>query len=691
MIKTRMTTVAAMILASLTMTACNDTETEYVYVCDDGTEVTNPDSCPITDPSDPTDPVVPTPIDAPFVLAAQTKIDEAYIGITSSGNMYDPTNNDWANMLPPGYEGKRTAAYPWGTTTYGQELWFGTIAQGWCVWPYQNIGMDLMTTTYESEYTACSVPNTTGTPSQFYVYDFETGEQEVIQNVLDEESLKEYLLAFTPRNYGSAEEPQLANTFGFRASGTVGDLVFTAGHYKNIGGEGRLRLFVFNAKKREFVGYRDIIGDTTRRFRTLKDKNGNDGFYTIIGSETGMTQNGNSPTQMLRWVGTQDAPFAGGDVKDDRLQGAETGWEVVSDESFAMTHGMIGDWRQFTHTDGTERLIMSSAGHPHVYKYGNGEEQVRNPGISESVILLSNPIPEGGFTAANPMSFTEIFNMNRYDPAEFASWGHKWGTSAILDGYVYFGTYHQGNDAGYKHFEKAAPQLMADVIAREGAEAFQVNEWRASSIFRMKLADLEAIGEGKKDPELLYGYETMNIVDKDTASYKSVPNLLGQKPLYGEAGMGNPGNVYSWTSISKDGKLFWGFFDAFSGMHDLLNNAYAGDVMIPGLPMPIPNPDYKDMMKNSPGQWMMDHTKEVMTANGTLDDFTPGGDLVVFDDVNSPARVLTKDGFGNLCSNGVRNVVDINDKLYFGTSTWCNLSDKAGLEFYEYKPELDKK
>ena len=77
-----------------------------------------------------------------------------------------------------------------------------------------------------------------------------------------------------------------------------------------------------------------------------------------------------------------------------------------------------------------------------------------------------------------------------------------------------------------------------------------------------------------------------------------------------------------------------------------------------------------------------------MDRNGLTDDFIPGGDLVVFEG-EKPARILTKAGFGNPCANGVRNVNVLNDRIYFATSTWCNLSDRAGLEFYEYIPELD--
>ena len=153
--------------------------------------------------------------------------------------------------------------------------------------------------------------------------------------------------------------------------------------------------------------------------------------------------------------------------------------------------------------------------------------------------------------------------------------------------------------------------------------------------------------------------------------------------------MGHPGNIYSWTSLSKDGQLFWGFFDAFSGAHDLLFKADASRLLLmPGFYLPIPYWEY--FRDTSQARVLYDWAKSEMQAKGLANDFVPGGDLVVFEG-EGKARVLTKNGFGNPCANGVRNVEVVNDRIFFATSTWCNLSDRAGFEFYEYKKELDDK
>jgi hypothetical protein len=204
----------------------------------------------------------------------------------------------------------------------------------------------------------------------------------------------------------------------------------------------------------------------------------------------------------------------------------------------------------------------------------------------------------------------------------------------------------------------------------------------------MKLTDLDQISKGAKDPELLYGYENFNVVNDD-GQWGSVPNNLKQIPLFGDAGMGNPGNIYSWTSLNHNGSLFWGFFDAFSGTHDLLEKANANRLLIiPGLSIPIIG--WENKKNNSLTHVLHRHMRKQMEENGNGKDFIPGGDLVVFEGYGPP-RVLTSNGFGNPCANGIRSAEVLRDRVFFATSSWCNLSELAGSEFYEYIPELDTK
>ncbi|MBE9540498.1 MAG: hypothetical protein IMF06_15555 [Proteobacteria bacterium] len=619
-------------------------------------------------------------VDGPFLWTAQAPIDEAFESVTSGNNIQD-ASVDWQKELPEGFQAKRNSSYPWGTTTYGEEeLWVGTIAQGWCVWPVQNLNFPMYLNTYQSEFTGCSAQSVLSSPSDIYVFNFEKGTRELIHEKTLTSGGEEYTQATQPHDEMSA-----LSIMGLRAAGNYGDLIFFAGHHLHSGNEGWLRIFVFNAKTRSFLGFRELRGDTTRRFATITDENGNEGFYTILGAETGMTQNGEGPTVMLRWVGTEEEPFKGGNYLQTG-NGKGAGWDVVSAPELDGNFGMIGDFKQFSHVDGSERLIMSSASHPHLYDSDTGK---RDPSKHESVMLLSEPIPIGGWTRDRPMKFEIIFGMDRYDPDVKGRWGAKWGTTNFHNGYIYFGTYHQGTSAGYSHFKEADPDLFDQLTdSDEGLRDYMANQWRASSVFRMKIEDVEAIAQGKKNPELLYGYDNFRVAN-NSGTWETVRNKLGVDPLFGEAGMGHPGNIYSWTSLSKNGQLFWGFFDAFSGAHDLLFKADASRLLLlPGYYIPVPYWEY--FRDTSEARVLYDWAKSEMQAKGMAADFVPGGDLVVFEG-DGPARVLTSKGFGNSCANGVRNVEVLNDRIFFATSTWCNLSDRAGLEFYEYKRELDKK
>ena len=247
------------------------------------------------------------PVDGPFLRSAQAPIDEAFESVTSRHNVQD-ASVDWKNNMPAGFQAKRNSSYPWGTTTYGEsELWVGTIAQGWCVWPVQNLNFPMYLSTYQSVFTGCSAQSVLSTPSQIYIFNLEKGTQELIHEETLTSGGKEYTQATQPHDEMSA-----LSIMGLRAAGSYGDLIFFAGHHLHSGGDGWLRIFVFNAKKRSFLGYRELRGDTTRRFTTISDKNGNKGLYTIIGAETVMMQNGEWPTTMLRWVGTPEEPFKGG-------------------------------------------------------------------------------------------------------------------------------------------------------------------------------------------------------------------------------------------------------------------------------------------------------------------------------------------------------------------------------------------
>ena len=133
-------------------------------------------------------------VDGPFIRAAQAPIDEAFESVTSGNNIQD-ASVDLQKEMPAGFQPKRNSSYPWGTTTHGEnELWVGTISQGWCVWPVQNLNYPMYLSTYQSEYTGCSAQGVLASQSLIYVFDLEKGTRELIHEKSLSSGGREYTL-----------------------------------------------------------------------------------------------------------------------------------------------------------------------------------------------------------------------------------------------------------------------------------------------------------------------------------------------------------------------------------------------------------------------------------------------------------------------------------------------------------------
>ena len=91
-------------------------------------------------------------------------------------------------------------------------------------------------------------------------------------------------------------------------------------------------------------------------------------------------------------------------------------------------------------------------------------------------------------------------------------------------------------------------------------------------------------------------------------------------------------------------------------------------------------------MKNNPAHFLYQAVIDDAETNGYTLEEAKRGWLMVFEDSSSPA-VKFKDGFGNPCNNGVRNFAKIKGELYLGTTSWCNLGEDSGLEYYKYEGE----
>jgi hypothetical protein len=163
------------------------------------------------------------------------------------------------------------------------------------------------------------------------------------------------------------------------------------------------------------------------------------------------------------------------------------------------------------------------------------------------------------------------------------------------------------------------------------------NTKRAASLFRGR--DLDSAPE----IEVIYGEATFPVFDFSIGVWVDRPNIGAQIPLFGPSGLGNPFGVYAWTMAVFENKLYLGIFDS-GGI------AFSFPPFFPPTPL--------------------------------------GGDFWRFDDAQSPAELISDDGFGSTANSGIRTMLsdedgeNDDDALYIGTTSGKNLdeppSPKAG-------------
>ena len=379
---------------------------------------------------------------------------------------------------------------------------------------------------------------------------------------------------------------------------------------------------------------------------------------------------------MLRWVGTPDNPLSGGMLNN--------GFDIVSDQRFEK-YGVVGDFREFI-VNGEKHFVSSSWYNP----YGE-----------PASMLVSNAMPENGYSAENPVVYQTVMQYTDYDPEQVGGHGSKMAANAFFGDYLYFGSYHQGTSGAYdKIMHKYCDEQQIESLCKlndydtddtEAHREFMMKTWRAAAVFRIKTEDLLATGTPAKEKiELLYGKERDWVFKPSKDGYEFVmeENKLGQKPLYGDEGFGHQGMVYTFTFVEHDGKLFLGSWNSTAGLFDMFDYTdYAfwnhRALYMFGLRIPVSPFGQTAVTENNPAYFLYQSVIDDAATNGYTLDEAKRGWLMVFEDTESPA-VIFKDGFGNPCNNGVRNYAKVNGELYLGTTSWCNLGEDSGLEYYKY-------
>jgi hypothetical protein len=657
------------------------------------------------------------PLEVEFSRAFGAPADGSWDGLFSGDNVLDPVK--YATQTPEKTIFK-SAQYALSSATAGDEIWYGTAASVWCYWPYISMKMPLTLMNHETPNHGCQMTPPAGQRPQAQIYftNVKTGATTHVGPntvVNGQQFWEDSQSSIMELSYIDAMLSMPGYTY--RGAGTIDNLTFFAGSNqfqltdiktqwldklpphqqavelkkfpKNINFDqdgliGYNRIFVFDNVKKEYLGYAEFFFDTVRRFQTVTHPDGSKGIYWFGGPDQSGGQLGKSLNAMLRWVGTQENPLSGGMLNN--------GFDIVSDPRFER-YGVVGDFREFE-VNGEKHFVSSSWYNP----YGE-----------PSSMLASNAMPANGYTAQDPVVYQVIMQYTDYDPEQVGGHGSKMAANAFFGEYLYFGSYHQGTSGAYdKLMHKYCDEEQIESLCKlsdydpddiDAHREFMMKTWRAASVFRIKIEDLLATDTPAKDKiELLYGKESDWVFkptkseDSDTwDGYEFVmeQNRLGQKPLYGDEGFGHQGMVYTFTFVEHDGMLFLGSWNSTAGLFDMFDHTeYAfwnhRALHLFGLPIPLSPFGQRSVKENNPAYFLYQSIIDDATSNGyTLTEATKGW-LMVFEDTNSPA-VKLKDGFGNPCNNGVRNYAKIDGELYLGTTSWCNLGEDSGLEYYKYE------
>lgn len=652
-----------------------------------------------------------------FSRAFGAPADGSWDSLFSGDNVMDPVK--YATQPPEGTVFK-SAQYALSSTTAGSEIWYGSAASVWCYWPYISMKMPLTLMNHETPHHGCQLTPPSGQRplAQIYFTNVETGRTTHV----GPDTIGNGRQFWQDARKGVIERSYLDSMlsmpgYTYRGAGTLDNLTFFAGSNEypirelksqwldrlspgqraielrkfpanyDFDQDGRIgynRIFVFDNVKKEYLGYAEFFFDTVRRFQSVTHPDGSSGLYWFGGPDQSGTQNGNSLNAMLRWVGTPDRPLSGGMF--------DNGFDIVSDQRFEK-YGVVGDFREF-HANGDKHFVSSSWYNPH------GEP---------ASMLVSNAMPDNGYSVENPVVYQSVMQYTDYDPEQVGGHGAKFAANAFFGDYLYFGSYHQGTSGAYdKIMHKYCDQRRIDSLCRladydaddiEAHREFMMKTWRAAAIFRIRTEDLLAADIPVRDKvELLYGRESdwvftptrsADSEDYDGYTFELHRNRLGQKPLFGDEGFGHQGMVYTFTFVVHDDKLFLGSWNATAGLFDMFEHTDYNfwnhrALHLLGLPIPLSPFGQSAVKRNNPAWFLYQSIIDDAGGNGYSLEEARRGWLMVFEDTGSPATVF-KDGFGNPCNNGVRNYARVNGELYLGTTSWCNLGEDAGLEYYRYE------
>jgi hypothetical protein len=266
-------------------------------------------------------------------------------------------------------------------------------------------------------------------------------------------------------------------------------------------------------------------------------------------------------------------------------------------------------------------------------------------------LWMSPVVPSTGLTSAHLKQWAKVWTVNHYEADLAVAVAYGGGALCSFDGWLYFGTMHVpllGSMAaaiaqGLPLVAPALPGTPEYNAWYSKVLAVYANCERATSVFRGRnFVKPKMISGVPLKPggefQLLSGYGSFKVYDAATTNWVVKPNRMGQEPLMAPAGWGRTSCTYTWC------------------MSVFQNDLYIGtlDLNISG-------------------------TESKFRAEVAKTDTPWGAELIMIPSSRATTYVpVSRNGLGNPVNYGFRTMVATPEALYIGTANPYNLlADQA--------------
>ncbi len=581
---------------------------------------------------------------------------------------------------------KVNQGYVWGAALVGNQIFFGTTANGQCLTAGQVSGGDPYNAGpwtcqfADSPYSPIPLPAQIGDnrPPRFYVYNIAT------QTVTD---ITPKVAASAPPaacgTYTSADpyclDPLWFTTRGIRAVTSYTETAGQgAGHTYILvsgpaltSGSNKINYFAYDATANQWVAEGQITGYNDQR-HWVTDSNGV--MYAPMGKA------GTAGGSLMRYYGNFQVipapPIPSGANSYGQIP--TCGGNLVTGPPPAGSYACF-DFADVGDLDGVGtdaaiqegRIIVATWTPPGVNPAPGTCTPAGCLALNSNNVLVPYPyaglwmspaIPAGGLTAANAGpsgGWTKVWNALMYDPDPVVATSYDTGALASYNGVLYWGTMNAPlTSAGRLFVYYGAPTELS------------VGETMAEYTVRPAVVfNGQGFSTGTPTINVLYGESQLYVftpgADTNSGTFALENNNMGGVlPLYGSAGLNNAFTAYIWSMGIWNGRLYVGTF----------NWSFLAATVIPEYAAPTPLPNINELIPPS----------------------TYGAFLYYFPSTSSKALPESENGVGNYLNYGVRNIIPYtypngSISMFLGMANAMNLATTGsgpfgGWELIELTP-----